>query len=242
MPSNAVEVEGLSKRYLLGENQPGRSLREVIARRLRALGTRGPASRQEIWPLRDVSFTLAEGEALGIVGRNGAGKTTLLKVLAGRLEPDIGTVQLGANVSVGYYAQEHEGIRAGVSLLEHMAEAAPGLPQQLQRRLLGTFGLSGDKVHQDASTLSGGEKTKLALSLLVAGRHNLLLLDEPTNNLDPASREEILSALRTFSGAVVLVSHDEGAVDALSPERIILLPDGVEDLWGQDYADLVALA
>ena len=79
--------------------------------------------------------------------------------------------------------------------------------------------------------LSGGEKTRLALATLVVSSANVLLLDEPTNNLDPASREEILGALRTYKGAVVLVTHDEGAVEALQPERIILLPDGVEDLW-----------
>ncbi|CAM5294255.1 ABC transporter ATP-binding protein OS=Streptomyces glaucescens OX=1907 GN=SGLAU_08185 PE=4 SV=1 [Streptomyces glaucescens] len=90
--------------------------------------------------------------------------------------------------------------------------------------------------------LSGGEKTRLALATLVVSSANVLLLDEPTNNLDPASREEILGALRTYKGAVVLVTHDEGAVAALQPERIILLPDGVEDLWNDSYADLVALA
>jgi ATPase subunit of ABC transporter with duplicated ATPase domains len=90
--------------------------------------------------------------------------------------------------------------------------------------------------------LSGGEKTRLALATLVVSSANVLMLDEPTNNLDPASREEILGALQTFKGAVILVTHDEGAVDALSPERLILLPDGVEDLWNEQYADLVALA
>ncbi|WP_425586021.1 ATP-binding cassette domain-containing protein [Streptomyces thioluteus] len=100
----------------------------------------------------------------------------------------------------------------------------------------------GDDVDKPAGVLSGGEKTRLALATLVVSSANVLLLDEPTNNLDPASREEILGALRTYKGAVVLVTHDEGAVDALEPERIILLPDGVEDLWGPDYADLVALA
>ena len=92
------------------------------------------------------------------------------------------------------------------------------------------------------TSVRGGEKTRLALARLVVSSANVLLLDEPTNNLDPASRAEILAALRRYQGAVVLVSHDEGAVEALAPERIVLLPDGVEDLWGSDYADLVALA
>jgi ATPase subunit of ABC transporter with duplicated ATPase domains len=93
-----------------------------------------------------------------------------------------------------------------------------------------------------AGVLSGGEKTRLALATLVVSSANVLLLDEPTNNLDPASRDEVLAALRSFAGAIVLVTHDEGAVDALGPERVLLLPDGVEDLWNPDYADLVALA
>ena len=97
-------------------------------------------------------------------------------------------------------------------------------------------------VHQSAGTLSGGEKTRLALAGLVCSAANVLLLDEPTNNLDPVSREEVLRALRTYRGAVVLVTHDEGAVEALAPEKVILLPDGVEDSWSDDLADLVALA
>ena len=95
---------------------------------------------------------------------------------------------------------------------------------------------------QPASTLSGGEKTRLALATLVVSSANVLLLDEPTNNLDPASREEVLGALRSYEGAVVLVTHDEGAVMALNPERVLLLPDGVEDLWNSSYQDLVSLA
>jgi ATPase subunit of ABC transporter with duplicated ATPase domains len=97
-------------------------------------------------------------------------------------------------------------------------------------------------VHQPAGTLSGGEKTRLALAGLVNSRANVLLLDEPTNNLDPRSREEVLRALASYAGAVVLVTHDEGAVEALQPERVILLPDGVEDRWSDELADLVALA
>ena len=111
------------------------------------------------------------------------------------------------------------------------------------RKILGSFLFSGDDVDKPAGVLSGGEKTRLALATLVVSGANVLLLDEPTNNLDPASREEILGALRTYQGAVVLVTHDEGAVEALKPERaILLLPDGVEDLWSADYRDLVALA
>jgi len=110
------------------------------------------------------------------------------------------------------------------------------------RRVLGSFLFSGDDVDKPAGVLSGGEKTRLALAALVVSSANVLLLDEPTNNLDPASREEILSALRNYRGAIVLVTHDEGAVEALQPERVILLPDGVEDLWDAEFTDLIALA
>jgi ATPase subunit of ABC transporter with duplicated ATPase domains len=185
---------------------------------------------------------MGRGERLLVLGLNGAGKTSLLRILAGSAEADRGTVTWGHQVTVGYYAQEHEGIRAGASVLDHMAEASPGQGDQLRRRLLGMFGLSGDKVHQDASTLSGGEKTKLALSLLVAGRHNLLLLDEPTNNLDPPSREAVAAALASWGGTMVLVSHDVGFVRDLAPDRALLMPDGDVDHWSDDLLDLVDLA
>ena len=123
-----------------------------------------------------------------------------------------------------------------------MKSAAPDLGETEVRKVLGSFLFSGDDVEKPAGVLSGGEKTRLSLALLVVSAANVLLLDEPTNNLDPASREEILGALRGYEGAVVLVSHDYGAVEALEPERILLLPDGVEDLWGPDYADLISLA
>ena len=108
--------------------------------------------------------------------------------------------------------------------------------------MLGSFLFTGDDVHKPAGVLSGGEKTRLALAMIVVSGANVLLLDEPTNNLDPASREEILGALAHYEGAVVLVSHDEGAVEALNPERVLILPDGVEDHWNRDYQDLIALA
>ena len=108
--------------------------------------------------------------------------------------------------------------------------------------MLGAFGLTGDVAFQDAGTLSGGEKTKLALAQLVAGRHNLLLLDEPTNNLDPPSRSAIGTALSSWPGSIVLVSHDAEFVDALAPDVALLLPDGTLDYWSNDLLDLVPLA
>jgi ATPase subunit of ABC transporter with duplicated ATPase domains len=104
------------------------------------------------------------------------------------------------------------------------------------------FGLPGEMAFQDAATLSGGEKTKLALAQLVAGKKNLLLLDEPTNNLDPPSRTAIAQALRDWPGAMVIVSHDTEFVEALAPERILMMPEGTMDHWREDLLDLVALA
>ena len=190
----------------------------------------------------DVSLAIDRGSRVVILGLNGAGKTTLLRLLAGLEKPDTGRVTPGHGLKLGYYAQEHETLDPDRTVLENMRSAAPDMDLVAVRKVLGSFLFSGDDVDKPAGVLSGGEKTRLALATLVVSSANVLLLDEPTNNLDPASREEILGALRTFAGAVVLVTHDEGAVEALQPERIILLPDGVEDLWSEDYADLVALA
>jgi ATPase subunit of ABC transporter with duplicated ATPase domains len=189
----------------------------------------------------DVTFDVERGSRILVLGLNGAGKTTLLRSIVGELEPELGEVQLGHEVSMGYYAQEHEGITRGRSVIEHVREEA-ALPDQYVRNLLGMFGLRGELAFQDAGTLSGGEKTKLALAMLVAGKHNLLLLDEPTNNLDPPSRTAIGSALRDWKGAMVLVSHDVEFVAELAPDKVLMMPEGVVDYWSDDLIDLVALA
>jgi ATPase subunit of ABC transporter with duplicated ATPase domains len=189
----------------------------------------------------DVTFDVARGERLLVLGLNGAGKTSLLRILAGETAQDAGTFRFGHQVSAGYYAQEHDGLVPERSLLDHLREQA-GLDDTVLRSLLGMFGLTGDKAFQDAGTLSGGEKTKLALAQLVAGRHNLLLLDEPTNNLDPPSRDAVAAALADWPGSMVVVSHDADFVDRLTPQRVLLMPDGTLDYWSDDLADLVALA
>jgi ATPase subunit of ABC transporter with duplicated ATPase domains len=190
----------------------------------------------------DVDLAIDRGSKVVVLGLNGAGKTTLLRVLAGLDRPDTGEVVPGHGLRMGYYAQEHETLDVSRTVLENMRSAAPDLGDTEVRSVLGSFLFSGDDVDKPARVLSGGEKTRLALATLVVSSANVLLLDEPTNNLDPASRAEVLAALRRYSGAVVLVTHDEVAVDALAPERVVLLPDGVEDLWNPDYAELVSLA
>jgi ATPase subunit of ABC transporter with duplicated ATPase domains len=192
-----------------------------------------------IWS--DLAFALQRGERILILGLNGAGKTTLLRILAG-IEPyDAGEIVFGSGVSVGYYAQEHEGITAGTRVIDHLRDG--NLVTDTERRsVLGTFNLSGEVAFQDAGTLSGGEKTKLALAQLVGGQHNTLLLDEPTNNLDPPSRTAIGAALSEWPGSIVLVSHDTEFVDALAPDLALLLPEGTLDYWSNDLLDLVPLA
>ena len=110
------------------------------------------------------------------------------------------------------------------------------------RGLLGMFGLSGEKVFQDAGTLSGGEKTKLALAMLMVGRNNVLLLDEPTNNLDPGSRASVTDSLVDWPGALVIVSHDTEFVEQLSPTKVLLMPDGDVDYFSPNWLELVELA
>jgi len=116
------------------------------------------------------------------------------------------------------------------------------LNETAARSILGSFLFTGDDVAKPARVLSGGEKTRLALAKLVVSAANVLLLDEPTNNLDPASRGEVLAAIAAYEGAIVLVTHDEGAVEALNPDRVLVLPDGTEDLWNPEYAELISLA
>jgi ATPase subunit of ABC transporter with duplicated ATPase domains len=189
-----------------------------------------------------VDLAIDRGSKVVIIGLNGAGKTTLLRILAGVDKPDTGHLIEGHGVKVGYFAQEHETLDVNRTVLQNMQDAAPQIPDTDARKVLGSFLFTGDDVNKPAGVLSGGEKTRLALASLVVSSANVLLLDEPTNNLDPASREEILSALSTFKGAVVLVSHDVGAVRALNPERVLILPDGDEDHWNEGYADLISLS
>ncbi len=195
----------------------------------------------------DVDLAVDKGTRVVVLGLNGAGKTTLLRLLAGVEPADTGEVVPGHGLRLGYYAQEHETLDHDRSILENMRTAASSvgrsdLNDTELRKILGAFLFSGDDVEKPAGVLSGGEKTRLALAMLVTSSANVLLLDEPTNNLDPVSRDQVLDALRTYAGAIVLVTHDEGAVTALAPEKVILLPDGVEDSWSDDLRDLITLA
>ncbi|MFV0253908.1 MAG: ABC-F family ATP-binding cassette domain-containing protein [Beutenbergiaceae bacterium] len=207
---------------------------------LRAQGLSKSYGSQEVFT--DVDLAIDRGSKVVVLGLNGAGKTTLLRILAELEASDTGEVLPGHGLKVGYYAQEHETLDMDRTVVENLRSAAPDMSDTQVRSVLGSFLFSGDDADKPTRVLSGGEKTRLALAVLVVSSANVLLLDEPTNNLDPASREEILAALRSFTGAVVLVTHDEGAVRALAPERVLLLPDGDEDLWNDSYSELVSLA
>ncbi|WP_433733756.1 ABC-F family ATP-binding cassette domain-containing protein [Nocardia sp. CA-129566] len=189
-----------------------------------------------------VDLAIDRGSRVVVLGLNGAGKTTLLRLLAGVETPTAGGLVPGHGLKIGYFAQEHDTLDDQATVWENIRHAAPDAGEQELRGLLGAFMFSGPQLEQPAGTLSGGEKTRLALAGLVSSAANVLLLDEPTNNLDPISREQVLDALRTYAGAVVLVTHDPGAAEALSPERVILLPDGQEDHWSAEYLELIQLA
>ncbi len=190
--------------------------------------------------LSAIDVVVERGERLLIVGMNGAGKTTLLRILAGVLEPDTGSVRPGAQVTLGYYAQEHEDLDFEQGAFAHVRDlAAPTVSDADLRGILGQFGITGEMAWQPVGTFSGGEKTKLALARLVVGRANVLLLDEPTNNLDPQSRAAVLDALHQFEGTLIVVSHDADFVADLDVDRAIVLPTEVVLPWDEELLDLV---
>ena len=235
MKAQRVTAPRRERKVKISFPDPPHSGRVVLAVSGLAKGYGGPLV------FRDVSFDVERHQRLLVMGLNGAGKTSLLRILAGQSESSAGSFRLGHGVSLGYYAQEHEGIRAGASVLAHMREQSDADERTL-RALLGMFNLTGDVARQDAGTLSGGEKTKLALAQLVAGRHNLLLLDEPTNNLDPPSRTGVARALGAWPGTMVIVSHDPEFVQSLQPGRVLFMPEGRLDYWEDDLLDVVSMA
>ena len=210
----------------------------------RAAGCRRPTAARRC--SRTSTFDVGRGERLLVLGLNGAGKTSLLRILAGETEGQPrATSRFGHNVNVGYYAQEHDNLQRDATLLDNIRAAVPTdivLTETQLRGLLGMMGLSGEKVYQESGTLSGGEKTKLALAMLMVGRNNLLLLDEPTNNLDPPSRQSVTDALDGWKGTIVFVSHDTEFVEQLQPTKVLLMPDGEVDYFSNDWLELVSLA
>ncbi|NMF89913.1 ABC-F family ATP-binding cassette domain-containing protein [Aromatoleum petrolei] len=195
--------------------------------------------------VRGVNKSVMAGERIGILGANGRGKSTLVKTIARDLAPTSGVVTEGKGLRIGYFAQQElDVLRPEDNPLEHMVRMArEGLPagqsgrEQDLRTFLGTFNFSGDMVQQPVGTMSGGEKARLVLCMLVWQRPNLLLLDEPTNHLDLATREALAMALNEFEGTVMLVSHDRALLRSVCDEFWLVARGGVEPFDGDldDY-------
>jgi ATP-binding cassette subfamily F protein 3 len=205
-----------------------------------------PAGTPPTVIVRGVSKSVMAGQRIGILGANGRGKSTLVKTIARELVPTSGTVTEGKGLTIGYFAQQElDVLRPLDNPLEHMVRMARegGLPagqsgrEQDLRTFLGTFNFSGDMVKQPVGTMSGGEKARLVLCMIVWQRPNLLLLDEPTNHLDLATREALAMALNEFEGTVMLVSHDRSLLRSVCDEFWLVSRGGVEPFDGDldDY-------
>jgi ATP-binding cassette subfamily F protein 3 len=194
--------------------------------------------------LDGVSLNLNPGDRLGVLGRNGAGKSTLMRVLAGELAPAAGTRTAAPDLATGFFAQleleQLDGTGSAISeLLRRGGAEVGGWTQQQQREHLGRFGFRGERVFEPTANFSGGERSRLALAILVARRPNLLLLDEPTNHLDLSMRHTLLLALQEFSGAVVVVSHDRALLRGAC-DRFVLVANGALTPFEGDLEDYAA--
>jgi ATP-binding cassette subfamily F protein 3 len=178
-------------------------------------------------PLFDCpDLILQRQECAAIIGPNGAGKTTFLKTILENIPPFSGTVQLGASLKIGYFAQAHEGLNPEKTLMQEIDHVAPDmLPAQI-RSYLAKYLFTGDDVFRKVGTLSGGERGRLALAVLSLSDANLLLLDEPTNHLDLHTQEVLESVLSNFSGTILLVSHDRYLIDSLASQIWEVDPQG----------------
>jgi ATP-binding cassette, subfamily F, member 3 len=190
---------------------------------------------------RNISFQVERGQRLVVVGLNGAGKTTLLRTLLGITPLDTGTVTMGDRVRLGYYAQENEGLDYDNTLLSEATEVLPADPKRV-RGILGRFLFSGSRVFQEVGTLSGGEKTRLALAKMVLDGPNLLVLDEPTTHLDVLSRNIIGEALGDYNGTIIAVTHDIDFVRYLQPDTLLLMPEGRIIVYKTEHDELLKRA
>jgi ATP-binding cassette, subfamily F, member 3 len=189
--------------------------------------------------LRDISFEVEKRDKFAIIGKNGAGKTTLLKILAGKLKQTKGKYSWGGGTVVGYYSQEYEDLDYSKTVLENVYGLDWG--DMDRRSFLGRFLISGEMVHQRVKTLSGGEKTRLALAKLFAGKYNVLLLDEPTTYLDPDSQKILLTALQEYKGTVIIVSHEPEFVRELGIDKVLLMPQEKYTYFKEEYIQMVGL-
>jgi ATP-binding cassette subfamily F protein 3 len=186
--------------------------------------------------VRGVSFELLRGERLAILGENGTGKTTLVKTLAGRLPALAGSAETGHEVSIGYYDQLLSDLDPGKRAIDAVWDEHPGETEEAMRSYLALFAFRGDEVFAPISGLSGGEKGRLTLAVVMKQQHNLLVLDEPTNHLDLDSREALEEALQDFPGSIVFISHDRAFIDRLAT-RVLDLRGGRALLLPGNYSE-----
>jgi len=193
--------------------------------------------------LQGIDLTLRPGARIGLLGRNGAGKSTLVKLLAGELALLAGERKEAKTLTIGYFAQHQlEQLRPDETPLQHLTRLEPNTPEQVLRDYLGGFDFGGELATRLVGPFSGGEKSRLALALLIRTRPNLLLLDEPTNHLDLEMREALNFALQDFEGGVVLVSHDRHLLRTCSDELWLVADGGIQSFDGDldDYAAWLA--
>jgi len=186
--------------------------------------------------LRNAQARLLRGDRVGLVGPNGAGKSTLLRTMMGEREPASGVVRLGASTSVAYYRQDLAQVPLDKTLYDTIAELRPHWERRLVQGHLGRFGFSGDEVQRKADTLSGGERARVALAMLMLQRANLLILDEPTNHLDVESIEALEDAMERYEGTILLVSHDRALLRA-SATKVWVLHEGHLTVFDGSFAE-----
>ncbi|WP_029003342.1 ABC-F family ATP-binding cassette domain-containing protein [Azorhizobium doebereinerae] len=187
-----------------------------------------------------LDFSVRRKERWCIMGVNGAGKSTLLKLVAGSTQPDAGTVAVGGSVKMGYFAQHAMEVLDGErTVFETLEDAFPQAGQGSLRALAGCFGFSGDDVEKRCRVLSGGEKARLVMALMLYDPPNFLVLDEPTNHLDMGTKEMLINALASYEGTMLFVSHDRHFLAALSNRVLELTPDGIHQ-YGGGYTEYVA--
>ena len=180
--------------------------------------------------LKDASLVIRRGDRIALIGPNGVGKSTFIKILMGMTIPDSGEVIKDDELDIGYYSQEFETFDLSKSVLDTFTQATEK-NEGFSRAFLGRYMLSGEKVFQSVATLSGGEKTRLAIAALTGRNHNLLILDEPTTYLDVLSQRIILEALKEYKGTMLIVSHTSEFLIELKPNRAYLFPDEKEVYW-----------
>lgn len=189
--------------------------------------------------LSNINLSIERGEKVALIGQNGVGKSTLIKILMGFLEADSGEVLKDENLKVGYYSQEFENLDFKKTLLE-TARGETNIAESIVRPILARFLFPSNKVNQEVGTLSGGEKTRLSIALLLLQNYNLLILDEPTTYLDVMSQRIILQVLKDYQGAMLIVSHTEEFIKELEPSRALVLPENHFDYWSEDFLERVS--